>query len=889
MKTPLTILVALSLAGAGARTLAYESGQPAEIALDCREIYPSSMTEPSPVGIVDENPPFLHFQKKYDDDRQRRKEKLAALFYFRMARSVAMKDPVFESGARRWSFYCPYKRLEKGAWYWQCGFARKDVPGAITWSDVFSFTIGGSERATPAPPYEVLEAGLLKNGHPRIECRAVDVGKLKPDDPKLARQLVACADAALAAKRPSTFMDFSRWDNPQARKSGTSKEQKASYLLDDFERFKLMPLVRGYLLTGDCRYRDEALACTAVLLAGYRELQASHLNQGFVKDTYGRLVSLVYDALYNELDPGLRANLRDAAAAEAGAYFETLLDEYEHVPYNEHRWQSYIRSAFVKAMGLVGETPEASEWMRYLYDLWNFKEPGAGRNDGGWFTGTGYFTASGDTLFIVPYLLSQHTGANFFDRPWYGNVGRFLCYSTLPDHPSEGFGDNAGEYRSGPIMDDVRNLRYLEPDNPWNHRYLLLNGQDAGRSGRPEAHLQFALRWYELQLMKYHPDALKGHEQAAPIVGQAAFFPDTGFVAMCSDADNLQSNAMVNFRSCPFGQFGHAHAAQNAFNLTWQGRKLFFHTGYYTSSNDPFSVPNYKHSRAHNTILADGIGQSMAHSGYGWVPRFLNGGRIAYCLGDASTAYTGEYGPYGDMLKERGVEVSPANGYGNPGVTRFRRHLVFLRPHTLVVYDELEARQPVTWTFRLNSPETITKVAEDSVAVQNGNATATAKMFTRTGARSVVTDRFFGGPAVDFLNKLKTTRNEWHADLNTASKTAQERLLTIIRINPGATDPRQPLRVTEEMTDGMLNLVVDGWKIAAQMDADKPSLLTAADGQESTAVLTGSAAESIGFAGQTYRPDRRGMTLLLERNSGKITVRQAADQLPDAAIYGNLN
>ena len=539
-------------------------------------------------------------------------------------------------------------------------------------------------------------------------------------------------------------------------------------------------------------------------------------------------------------------------------------------------------------MGLVGDVPEASEWMAYLYDLWNFKAPGAGRNDGGWFTGTGYFTASGDTLFILPYLLSLHTGANFFDHPWYHNVGRFLCYSTLPEHPSEGFGDNAGDYHAGPVMDVVRNLRYLDPDNPWNHRYLLLNGKDAGRSGRASGFLQFAIRWYELQLMKQHPDALKSHERAAPITEQAAFFPDTGFVAMCSDADHLERNAMVNFRSCPFGQDGHAHAAQNAFNLTWQGRKLFFRTGYYTSANDPFSAQNYKHTRAFNTILADGIGQSMAHSGYGWVPRFLNGERIAYCLGDASAAYTGEYELYGEMLRERGIAVAPTNGFGNPGVTRFRRHLVFLRPLTLLVYDELEAKQPVTWTFRLNSPETITKVAEDSVAVQNGDATATARMFTRTGVRTIVTDQFFGGPAVDFLNKLKTTRNEWHADLNTAGKTARERLLTIIRINPGATDPKQPLRLTEEIKDGELSLAVDGWRIVAQLDATKPSLLTATD-DKTAALLTGTAAEHMEFGGRTYRAARRGVTVLMENHGAETSVHQAPDELPDVARCGNLN
>jgi hypothetical protein len=864
-----------------------DRNRPVEITLSTPEIYPSSLTEPSPVGMVDVNPPFLHWQRAYADPRQRRREKLSTLFYFRLARSETMQAPVFESGARRWSFYSPYRTLEPGTWYWQCGEASQSTPTAITWSKVFSFSISGREVVRKTPPYAVLEDGLRRNGHPRIECRSADVGHLLPEDPVLARDLLRLAEQALQAKLPATFMDFSKWDDPTVRKSGTTKNQKASYILDDFEQNKLMPVVRGFLLTGDRRYLDEALAASTMLIRGYAELKANNLEAGFVTDIYDRSINSLYDSLHGHLPAGKRAELQAAVATAGRASFETLLDAYEHIPYNEHRWQSFIRAAILKAMSLVGEEPAASEWMQYLYDLWNYKVPGAGRNDGGWFTGTGYFNASCQTLFVVPFLLSQHTGADFFDHPWYRNVGRFACYSTPPDHPSEGFGDKAGAYEATPVYDLVRNLRYLDPANPWNHRYVLSLAKIAGRSERTSAYLQSSTKWYELLLRRQHPAAAAALPTTyGKVTEQAAFFPDTGYVAMFTDLDDLESNAMVNFRSCPFGQNGHAHAAQNAFNLSWRGEKLFYRTGYYTSSNDPFSVPNYKHSRAHNTILADGIGTSMAHSGYGWMPRFLNGQRIAYCLGDASNAFTGEYGPYGEMLESRGIAVSRENGYGNPGVTRFRRHLVFLRPHTLLVYDELAAKSPVAWTFRLNAVDPITKVSDDSVAVRAASATATAKVYTLTGTQSLVTDQFFGGPAVDFQRKLSTTKDEWHADITTATKTARERLLTVVRINPGETDPTKPLGIVARTEGGMLTLTIDEWTISAELDPAKPSLLIVSD-DKSSALLTGTAAESLSFAGQVFRPQQEGMTLLVEKSRGSPIVQQTGDRLPDAVVFSN--
>ncbi len=537
--------------------------QQAEIRLDRYEIYPTSITEPTPAGLVDENPPFLHFQKTYADARLHRREKLDTLFYFRLARNADMKSPVFESGPRRWSFYCPYKALEEGTWYWQCGVASKTASESIQWSAVISFTITGKEILRNVPRYEVLEAGLLKNGHPRVQCRAADIGRLMPDDPKLAQELLATAETALKQKLPSTFMDFKQWDDPKVRKSGTTKAQKASYVIGGFERNKVMPVVRGFLLTGDKRFLREALAASEVLVKGYQELKANDLAEGFVVDIYGNLVNTLYDSLYNDLDPRRRAELQAAVATEGRESFETLLDDYEHIPYNEHRWQSFIRSAVLKTMALVGDEPQASEWMRYLYDLWNFKVPGAGRNDGGWFTGTGYFTASCETLFLVPYLFSQYTGADFFDHPWYKNVGRYVCYSSPRGHPSEGFGDKAGDYYA-PVMGLVRNLRYIHPENPWNHRYYLTQREANARGERYSAFLMDNTKWYELQLRKQHPGVSDKYSDPIKIIQQAAFFPDTGYVAMFTDVDNLDANAMINFRSCPFGQNGHAHAAQNA-------------------------------------------------------------------------------------------------------------------------------------------------------------------------------------------------------------------------------------------------------------------------------------------------------------------------------------
>lgn len=858
---------------------------PSEIKMDRYEIYPTFYDAPFPVGDVDVNPVFLHYRKKYADEKLRNKEKMNNLYYFRMARNTDMKKPEFESGARRWSFYCPYQKLEKGTWFWQCGMATIDSPDKITWSAKYSFVISGNEREVKWPHYKVLKDALLKNGHPRILCLKPDIGNLMPEDKKLAADLQKALDVVLKKPMPTTFMDFSKWKDPSMRKSGTTDAQKASYLIGDFETLKLMPVIRGYLLTGDKRYLNEGLAAFDLLVKGYKELSDNKLGVGFVTDSYGRSLINIFDSFYNEIEKDRRDVMLVALKESAEKTFDELLDGYEHIPHNEHRWQSYIRSSIFQAMALLGEVDEASEWLEYLYDLWNLKMPGAGRNCGGWYTGNGYFNASVQTQSCVPYVLSRHTGVDFFDHPWYHKVGKYLCYTSLPYHPSGGYGDKAGGYteEGAPMIDLVRNLRFIHPDNPWNQRYYETIRPFCFRSEAVREYLESEPKWFELQLRKQRPEVLK-NSGYMKVTEQAALFNDVGYVAMASDMDNIEKNATISFRSCPYGQSNHAHAAQNAFDMTWQGRKLFFSTGYYTSSNDPFSVQCYKHSRAHNTILADGMGTSMAHSGYGWIARFLNSDKIAYSLGDASNAFTGEYGPYAEMLIDRGVPVTPENGFGNPGVTRFRRHIVYLRPYILLVYDELEAKKPVTWTFQLNADDPITRIDDSSAAVKNSKATATVKLYTLTGSQCIATDKFYV-PANDFQRKLPTTRNQGHATINTKTKTDKERLLTVIRINPGETDATKPLNIRQHSEGSGLNLEIDGWSVFAEMDPTRPSLLTVMDNEGQNAILTGSNADAITVAGKAYKVDKKGMTLLLEKKGKEFVKQQAKDKLPDAAVY----
>ena len=105
---------------------------------------------------------------------------------------------------------------------------------------------------------------------------------------------------------------------------------------------------------------------------------------------------------------------------------------------------------------------------------------------------------------------------------------------------------------------------------------------------------------------------------------------------------NPTNNMLVQFKASNFGAPNHALPAQNAFNLSFGGESLFASTGrrHSTLLHNKFDFDN---SRAHNTIVPDGLTQSSGTDGFGWVPRFAHGENFTYFLGDASRAYQNTY------------------------------------------------------------------------------------------------------------------------------------------------------------------------------------------------------------------------------------------------------
>ncbi|HSI34364.1 MAG TPA: DUF4962 domain-containing protein, partial [Tepidisphaeraceae bacterium] len=568
-----------------------------------------------------------------------------------------------------------------------------------------------------------------------------------------------------------------------------------------------------------------------------------------------------------------------------------LHDGLEHAHFNQHDWQGDIKNLLVGTAVLCRDRPEFDDWFRYAYELWLYRAPALSRTDGGSMDGNGYLAVHDEPITHVNWMLYRITGYNYFQyKRWYANFPAYMSYVNVVGNPGAPYSDGGDGGPTVPYLTEL--LAYMRPDAPANlWRLRALGRRDPGSFSSDVVKgyraMDLLLAWRAFKA----PDL----SAARPPAQSAAAFRDVGMAAMHGDIVDPARNLMVNFSSAPNGSFQHLHPSQNAFCVAYGGQPLFWRTGYY-NGGQAHDALSYKASRAHNTILADGCMQGFDLGAYGWLPRFATGSQISYVLGYASHAYNGMFPKYGVKDPDQplepgktalGVPITRENGFGKPGVTRFRRHVALLRPSHVLVYDELEADRPITWTFMLHSLTPVKQLGNDWFVGTNDHAAGSARLFSNHPVVGSVTDQFFA-PAVDEENKRggKNPPN-WHVSIATREKQTATRFFTVIEVSPGKKLGDVPVKPDAEGT-GRVRLKLGEYEVIAELDPGKPSLLSAAHRDGGAALVTGQGAAEVSLGGERRAGKHVGSTLLWERAADRPEVFvEEVDRLPDVLIYGN--
>ncbi|WP_316846625.1 DUF4962 domain-containing protein [Pedobacter psychrodurus] len=801
-----------------------------------------------------------------------------------LATDQDFKSNLIASGLQSWAVYPLHQALKPGRWYWKYGYALKGT-SQWSWSPVYNFIVDAkyaNEKVSP-PVAKVIQRN--EGLHPHLwNLHQVNESFYQNNlnNPE-AQKFIVYAEKLMKAPLPD--------ESPIRQIDTTGKTGKVLEGLMDrmYHGFgdnignPVRNLCIAYYLTKDKRFIADAKRRALNLARMDPEKNwatRSDFNNGAVLEALGWF----YDLGYNDINPEEKALFKKVMIKRAHVIYDHLPNRFELHVSDNHVWQITLRELAIATVALMGETPEANEWLTYLYEVWSARFPVLGTTDGGWHEGNGYFIVNFRSTIYLSQLFGDFSGVDYFQLPWMQNLPNYLLYSYPPTGTSTAYGDQWENLRDG-----------------INAGYALFADALTYKISNPY------LNWYVKEIKTAHPDFFKGTddylffrllnynpnrklETASPkSLPRSRTFADIGLAAMTDDITNAGNNICSYLISNPFGSSGHGHAGQNAFTLNYKGKTVFGASGYYSNFSDQHNLLYYRNTRAYCTILADSLSQKIGEEGYGWIPRSMHGTHIQYALGDASNAYGNIQSSFWlNRFDQLNLKPNEANGFGDPGVTLYRRHMLQLDGGYIVLYDELEAKKPVKWTTQFHTPYDKIEAGKNDKSTRQDFEVKTdlgkvnASVFATLPLQMTITDQF-AEPAVNWMkltdgDKLRIYSNQWHAGIT--SPAAQKfRFLTLLQVKDGKTEVIK----TVSAANGLYHLQVGDWDIQAQLDGNKKASLQVSGKQAGSLFNYGDL--PISFNGKVFKPALSGSSILLELNGAKLDKQEVVDKLPDVAIY----
>jgi hypothetical protein len=794
---------------------------------------------PSDDTVVYVNPPSLLWPVvKRQDIRYR--VQLSMHPYFSSNKTIKSND-------LPWAIFNPHTKLAGGKWYWRYEVLRSGQVQSV--SDIYSFIISNSARAFVTPAARQM-LSVCPKSHPRILMTSGELTAFRKrmKNSQQAKSIVNSADKFIGREPPSEDSAIPR------QKGKNAFEQKnyakwASKALGNQLSASIGALTKAYIITGDKKYGKQAVRYAIHTAKFDPEGLTSPKVSDFADGTCLRSMVLAYDSCFDLLTAQEKIKLRNAIAVRAGRMFTGWRNNLETKVFSAHVWQHILHEFAEAAFATLSEIDEAELWASYIYELWLGRVPLLGGNDGGWANGNNYFGTNFVTLISIPTFFEQLTGVDFFSHPWYRNAIYYMIYTWPPRSAPDGFGDGCERRELSPLsrlaFADILGRKFNDSYAGWYVRESLQPLQTLLENDSSQM-------WHRLRA---------GYSSPAPTrssfdLPQGRLFRDIGVVAMHKDITDYSNNLMLAFCSSPYGSYNHAHANQNSFNILFGGKRLYSNSGYYIGYADDHFKGWYKHSRGHNTVLIDNKGQlSGTPNGYGWIARYLHGHRITYCLGDAS------------------------NAYGNTGLILFRRHVAFLRPSIVVIYDELEADHAAQWSWLLHCTNKISSdPASNCLTATVSSARSKIDFFSPIPLNFDVHNRF-DPPALNWRNRTSGGKiiqypNQWHASVSPEGKVNKMRYLVIIQVL--GTKDESSFNSPKVLSDHTVQVGL--WSIEVELDPSKSATLEIHSSDRKAALAVNKA--SINISSEKYETTRRNSSILVEKLLGHDIVIESADSGP---------
>lgn len=833
---------------------------------------------PSPLDgeAIAMNPPRFMWPDKFPhlgpvlDGVDEKNHKPHVTYRIRIAEDKEFTKNVITS-ERHWAFFNPTELFKPGTYYWQHAYVTPE--GTEEWSPIYHFTVDQNALDFNPPAYaQVLE--MLPTHHPRILLDAKDWDNIIARNQNNPEALAFISKADECMTHPlhhlSEEIDTSfvvKLTNVVQYKSALIRESRK---IVDREEKNIEGMIRAYLLTRKPIYYQEGMKrLTEILSWKDSKYFAGDFNLGTILS----MCTSAYDAFYNVLTPQEKSMLLASIQENGAKFYEEYVNHLENRIADNHVWQMTFRILTMAAYATYGDLPEADTWTDYCYNMWVSRFPGL-NEDGAWHNGDSYFHVNIRTLIEVPYFYSRITGFDYFQDPWYNNNALYVIYEQPPFSKAGGQG-NSHENQKSPSGARVGYADALarQCNNPWAAAYVrYIQERDPKIFQRSFEAKPADLTWYRCITDK----ALPNSTETLADMPRTHTFNETGLATMHTSLAEPDKNAMLTFRSSPYGGTSHALANQNAFNTFYGGKEIFYSSGHRTGFTDDHCMYAYRNTRAHNTILVNGMGQSIGTEGYGWIPRWYDGEKVSYFVGDASNAYGEVTAPlWLERARLSGTQYTPENGWDENRLDLFRRHVVQLGNSGIyVIYDELEGKEAVTWSYLLHTttqPMEISRVDEQAMTIIGKNkvgGTSVAHLYSSAPITDSITTEFFCPPTnwknvTDGKGKALKYPNHWHFSAITP-KAEKARFMTIIDTHG---NERAAMPVTRKGNTWQ----VGDWTIKCNLTPKGAAKFEVSNSKEKTAV--------------SYDAQKNeGVTLIKDQVKGKKVEQKLSDIRPRLEI-----
>lgn len=659
-----------------------------------------------------------------------------------------------------YNVYSHSQVLAEGQWWWRANFT--DAAGvASEWLGPRSFHITARAQPFTVPPVAELLARVPQD-HPRIYA---------------TRATLEAFRAPLATTQKDWWATFRQRVDAAAQKP-VDKEPPGDWLMgarpgggpltdEDIQRgnklrsyagsanTRMQELGFAYLLTGDRKYAEPAIAQMLEMATWDPLGVTSYKNQDQVFRDIAWMMATTYDWCWEVMTAAQRQTVREAIIARARTLYKHFAESsrpiYEY-PYDSHGITAYGYLG-ICALALTGESAEADEWLRFVAATYPTVFPPWGGEEGGWGQGVAYWKWSQPFAWVFFDALKSATGVDMHQKAYCRNSSWYKLYMHPPWCDRHHFGDgNHGPPDSTDQSNMARAAR--EYNNPYFQWYAKNLPHNLGYG-------LYGYLWHDASLPVRPPADLP----------QGRYFPDIGWVAMHSDLSD-PDDVMLMFKSSPFGSFNHSHADQNSFVVYGYGEPLLIDSGYYDWYGSPHDMGFTRQTKAHNSVLVNGEGQPiMDKTATGSIEQHFTSRGVDYAVGEAAPAYQGK-------------------------LSKFERHILYVRPDAFLILDLLEAPAPSTFTWCVHSEQEMQlKPEQGEIIVTRGDARCLVKFLTPGGLKFEQTDQF----TPPSTRKLA---NEWHTYVTTSEKTQRQVFLTFVRPYP-LSEPASELKFASESRGGV--------------------------------------------------------------------------------------